>query len=88
MQALSPKLDWARLVQQPLQSTQASGPSTVQTPAAQNYVGAQEQQAGEQTLAELLKLQQQQQSQVMPLGQNYLRQLMPPASTNYFQQLY
>lgn len=76
------------MVRQQSQPTLALGPSRAQPPVAQTGAMVQGQQAGGQTLEELLKLQQQQQAQAMPLGQNYLRQFMSPASTNYFQQLY
>lgn len=89
MQLMSPfSGSWARL-ERLSQPTQASGPSVVQAPATQTYAMPQQgQQTGGQTLEELMKLQQQQQQQIMPLGQNYLRQFISPASTNYFQQLY
>lgn len=79
---------WQIVRQESAQPTQVSGPSTAQTPVAQTYMAPQEQPTGGQTPAELLKLQQQQQAQATPLGQNYLRQFMPPTSANYFQQLY
>lgn len=93
MRYLSPEVGNWRMVQLQGQPTQASGPSNVSGPSTaqaiipQTYAApSQTQQAGGQTLEELMKLQQQQQT--MPLGQNYLRQFMTPASTNYFQQLY
>lgn len=92
MQYLSRSLgNWQMLRRESTQPPLASGPSTAQIPVAQAYMAPQEQQIGGQTLEELLKLrqqQQQQQPQAMSLGQNYLRQFMPPASANYFQQLY
>lgn len=89
MQYLSPRMgNWQMIRQGSVQPAQASGPSTAQSVVLQTYAAPQEQPTGGQTPAELLKLQQQQQAQATPLGQNYLRQFMPPISANYFQQLY
>lgn len=89
MQFMSPGMGNWKMVRQQAQPTLASGPSEAQTTAPQTYTMPQQgQQTGGQTLEELTKSQQQQQAQTMPLGQNYLRQFMAPASMNYFQQLY
>lgn len=86
MQFMSPGMGNWKMVRQQAQPTLASGPSEAQTTAPQTYTMPQQgQQTGGQTLEELMKLQQQ---QTMPLGQNYLRQFIQPAATNYFQQLY